>query len=142
MLQTREIFHVSVTLKNGSAMNCTLLSKPTPSTLAAVAAAQGQSEDFAKVLAVSDEVTIPAIREGAEVTDVTIAGVLLGAINVETTEGYEVPEKKTRKPRQPADSSAPSAPTGKKRGRKPKNQAENQAENQADAPTDTPASID
>lgn len=148
MFQTREIYLVSVTLNDGHAMNCTLLSKPTPNTLAAVAAAQGQPEDFAKVLTVASEVEIPAAGVGASATEVTIAGVTIGTIKIETSIGYEVPEKKPRKPRQTADSAtAAPTPTGKKRGRKPKNApadapTDTPTDTPTDAPADAPASID
>ncbi len=130
MLKTREVYLVSVTLNDGQALLCTLLSKPDSSILAAVAAVQNVPADFGKVLALAADIAIPAVGEKAD-TAISVVDTIIGTVRVETQQAYVLPVKRPRKPKTdaPADAAAPAADASKpKRGRKAR----------AAAPVETP----
>jgi len=134
MLKTTEVYLVSVTLNDGQALCCTLLSKPDAATLAQIAAAQNAPAGLGEAVALARDIAIPAVREKVDTT-IVVAGTTIGSITVETLPAYAVPVKRGRKPK-PADDSAPVDPANKpKRGRKPKNAP---AAAPAAAPADAP----
>ena len=121
MLKTREVYLVSITLNDGQALLCTLLSKPDSFILAAVAAAQNAPVDFGKVLALAANIAIPAVGEKAD-TAISVVDTIIGTVRIETQQAYGFPVKRPRKPKTdaPADAAADAAaPAAKKRGRKP-----------------------
>jgi hypothetical protein len=121
MLKTREVYLVSVTLNDGQALLCTLLSKPDSLTLAAVATAQNAPADFSKVLALAADIAVPALGEKAVDTAIIVVDTIIGTVRVETQQAYGLPVKRPRKPKTDAPADATAAPaTGKKRGRKAK----------------------
>lgn len=127
MLKTTHVYLVSVTLNDGRAFCCTLLSKPEAAILVAVASAQKTHPEFGRVLALADNIAIPAVGESDE-SDIAIGGIIIGMVRVETQTVYGFPVKRPRQPKTdtPADTNKP------KRGRKPRATAP------ADAPVDAP----
>jgi hypothetical protein len=116
MLKSSEVYLVTVALNDGHALTGVLLSKPDAATLTAVAAAQNAKSDFGKVLALADEIVIPAVNENAN-TAIRIGDVTLGTVSVETRSAYGLPVKRGPKPKTTVSTDTPDA-NKPKRGRK------------------------
>ena len=119
MLKTREVYLVSVTLQDGQAMLCTLLSKPDAALLAAVAAAQNAPADFGKALTLAADIAVPAVGKSADESNIAIGNIVIGTVRVETQQAYGLPVKRPRQPKTDAPATA-TAPAAKKRGRRPR----------------------
>jgi len=116
MLKSSEVYLVSVILNDGHALNCVLLSKPDSATLIAVAAAQNADPSFGKVLALADEIVVPAVYEKID-DAISIGETHLATVSVETRLAYGLPIKRGPKSKTNATTSAPDA-NKPKRGRK------------------------
>jgi len=92
-LDNQLLYDVEVVLNDGSTLNCTLLDKPSIAALIAVAASLGLSDDFAKILAVSDE-----IKAEDYTAEIKVADVVLATVAVKPGVVFTV-KRKARKPR-------------------------------------------
>lgn len=99
MLKTTEVYSVAVTLTDGQTLLCTLLSKPDPETLVAVATAQNAPADFSKVLALAADIAIPAVGERMINTEISVVGTVIGTVRVDTQLAYGSPARRPRTPK-------------------------------------------
>jgi len=114
MLKTTEVYAVSITLNDGKTLLCTLLSKPDSAALAAVAAAQNAPADICKVLALVNDLGVPAVGAEAD-TEISIVGTPVGTINIKTQTAYRFPVK--RQPKADAPTDAPKRKPGRPRSK-------------------------
>jgi len=97
-MKMTEVYLVDVSLENDPmALRCVLCNKPDASILATVAELQGMP-DIAKVLTLAGPVdTVP--DDGRVDTKISVVGVVIGTISVETRSAYVFPVKRPRTPR-------------------------------------------
>lgn len=98
MLKQIEVYDVTVSLNDGSEMQCALLSKPDARTLTAVAVERKEME-ISRVLALVKAIDVPALGDVGFDTAIQVADTIIGTISVATESAYVMPAKRGRKPK-------------------------------------------
>ena len=101
MLKKTQVYDVAITLNDGKELNCLLLSKPDGLTLAAIAEAECADAELTEAMAFVREVTIPVV--GAtdtkeNVSEIVVAGTLIGTVTITALPAYLTTKKRGRKP--------------------------------------------
>ena len=105
MLKTTVVYDVTITLNDGKEMNCLLLSKPDALTLAAIAESKGADTGLTEAMAFVRNLSVPdAPQADGNITEIMVAGTLIGTVSVVPLPAYLVTPKRGRKPK-PADAS-------------------------------------
>ncbi len=97
MLKTSVVYDVTISLNDGTEMNCLLLSKPTALTLAAIAEAKSSKSEVAEAMAFASDITVPE-KDGL-ISEIKVAGTLVGTVSIVPLLAYVVTPKRGRKPK-------------------------------------------
>jgi len=98
MLKSGVIYDVAITLNDGQKMNCLLLSKPDAPTLAAIAEAKSSDSELTEALAFAHDITVPEDGD-TEISEITVAGTLVGTVTIIPINAYVATPKRGRKPK-------------------------------------------
>lgn len=99
------LYDVTVTLDNGATVSCLFLTPPTTEALAIAAGGMLAPQELVEALSFNREINLPAPCDDNAITDITVAGTLIGAICVSTLYGFQQPAK--RGPKKKTATSAP-----------------------------------
>lgn len=101
MLKSTVIYDVTITLNDGQEMSCLLLSKPDALTLAAIAEAQSAKTELIEALAFAHDIAVPSLDDSelSDITEIIVAGTLLGKVTVSPVAAFVVTPKRGRKPK-------------------------------------------
>lgn len=103
MLKSVTVYDVSVLLNDSREFSCLLLSPPTVEALAeAVKLTEDAPAEIGEALSFFREINLPADDENEAITEITIAGAILGSIRVVPLRAYNQPAKRGPK-KKPAD---------------------------------------
>jgi hypothetical protein len=106
MLKAVTVFEVSVLLNDNQDFSCLLVSPPTVEALREAAEAEEAPTEVIEALSFFREIDLPADNEDEAITEITIAGAVLGSIRVVPLTAYRQPAKRGPKPK-PADTESP-----------------------------------
>lgn len=114
MLKKAQVYDVTITLNDGKELNCLLLSKPDALTLAAIAEDESADTELTEAMAFVREVTVPGDTDAEEnVSEIVVAGTLIGTVTVVTLPAYLVTKKRGRKPAVPVAEAVADVDPGK-----------------------------
>ena len=104
MLKTTFVYDVTITLNDGKEMNCLLLSKPDALTLATIAEAASVADELTEAMSFVRDLSVPDTPQAdSNITEITVAGTLVGTVSVVPLPAYLVTPKRGRKPKPPTD---------------------------------------
>lgn len=102
MLKSVTVFDVSVLLNDSQEFSCLLLSPPTVEMLVeAVKLTEDAPAEIGEALSFFREINLPENDEDEAITEITIAGAILGSIRVAPLQAFSQPAKRSKK--KPAD---------------------------------------
>jgi len=99
MLKNAEVYDVTITLNDGKKLHCLLLSKPDSMALAAIAEAKSAGTELTEAMSFANNISVSEAVGKDCISEIRVAGTLIGKVCVVTLPAYIVTPKRGRKPK-------------------------------------------